>query len=86
MIQSKKSKTNQHRGFEFTEEFTTNVKIMLTVELEQAKNSIKPVITSDLDQGLDMTTDDDDGSQRYHKLKEQYDLRYPSSASKSVTE
>jgi hypothetical protein len=77
MIQSKKSKTNQHRGFEFTEEFTTNVKIMLTVELEQAKNSIKPVITSDLDQGLDMTTDDDDGSQRYHKLKEQYDLRYP---------
>jgi hypothetical protein len=77
MITSKKSKAGQHRGFEFTEEFTTNVKIMLTLELERAKRYIVPYVKSDLDQGIDMVIDENDEDERYQKLKEQYNKRYP---------
>lgn len=78
MISAKKNKGNKHRGFEFTEEYVTNVKIMLSVELARAKRAIVPSVKSDLDDGIEMLSDDDDGSHQYNRLKEQYDLRYPS--------
>jgi len=77
MIKVKKGKDERHRGFEWVEEFETNIKIMLTVELERVKRSIVPYVKSDLDYGIDMVIDENDEDERYQKLKEQYNKRYP---------